>query len=371
MDHLHLPGLSLLSRALVLCLAASLCAKTASGTGLPAQAEEAAALQVQGPTQRTEPALGAAPGLINLDVVVTDNSGKPISGLGPKDFSLLDNGQSQKILSFHAFDGISSKPDPSVRLILLIDTINMPFNLASYEREEVERFLRRNGGRLAHPVSIVGLSDTGLWTLAEPSADGNALAAEIASDRPAFIRRRRDIGRIEEASDSLPAGDPAGLSVLKSLGDISTTERGKLGRKLLIWVGPGRGVGSARDFKGLQDRHVTFDTIYWFSTLLREARIALYSFTVGEIDPETRSDPYMRFLNGVKSAQQASIKSLDRKVLAVESGGRVLGPGNDLVSQIDSCVEEADAFYTLSFDPSRAIFPASITACRYKSVSRD
>jgi VWFA-related protein len=357
MDHLHLPGLSLLSRALVLCLAASLCAKTASGAGLPAQAEEAAALQVQGPTRRTEPALDAAQGLINLDVVVTDNSGKPISGLGPKDFSLLDNGQSQKILSFHAFDGISSKPDPPVGLILLIDTINMPFNLASYEREEVERFLRRNGGRLADPVSIVGLSDTGLWTLAEPSGDGNALAAEIASDRPVFIRRRRDIGRIEEASDSLPAGDPAGLSVLKSLGDISTTERGKLGRKLLIWVGPGRGIGSAKDFKGLQDRHVTFDTIYWFSTLLREARITLYSFTVGEIDPETRSDPYMRFLNGVKSAQQASIKSLDRKVLAVESGGRVLGPGNDLVSQIDSCVEEADAFYTLSFDPSRADYP--------------
>ena len=66
----------------------------------------------------------------------------------------------------------------------------------------------------------------------------------------------------------------------------------------------------------------------------------------------------MLFLNGVESAQQASLKNLDRKVLAVQSGGRVLGPGNDLVSQIDSCVQEASAFYTLSFDPSRADHPA-------------
>jgi hypothetical protein len=60
----------------------------------------------------------------------------------------------------------------------------------------------------------------------------------------------------------------------------------------------------------------------------------------------------------VESAQQASLKNLDRKVLAVQSGGRVLGPGNDLVHQIDSCIQEGRAFYTLSFDPPRADHPA-------------
>jgi hypothetical protein len=59
----------------------------------------------------------------------------------------------------------------------------------------------------------------------------------------------------------------------------------------------------------------------------------------------------------VQSVQEASVKNLDRRILAVQSGGRVLGPGNDLVSQIDSCVQEASAFYTLSFDPSRADHP--------------
>ncbi len=38
-------------------------------------------------------------------------------------------------------------------------------------------------------------------------------------------------------------------------------------------------------------------------------------------------------------------------VLAVQSGGRVLGPDDNLVSQIDSCVQEASAFYTLIYKP--------------------
>jgi hypothetical protein len=170
---------SLFLPALVLCLAGSFWAKTASGTGPPAQPGGALALQGQGPTQPTSPASGAAQGLINLDVVVIDNSGKTISGLGPKDFTLLDNRQPQTIISFHEYDGISSKPDPPVAVILLIDTINMPSDLAAFERKGVERFLRRNGGHLGQPVSIFGLSDAGFWTLAQPSGDGNALAAEM------------------------------------------------------------------------------------------------------------------------------------------------------------------------------------------------
>jgi VWFA-related protein len=289
---------------------------------------------------------------------VTNNSGKPISGLGSEDFALLDNGQPQTIISFHEFDGISSQPDPPVELILLIDTVKMPFDLASLEREEVERFLRRNGGHLGQPVSIFGLSDAGFWTLPQPSGDGNALAGEIASDRLVIIHRRQLLGN---GTGEFVNEDPAGLQGLKALGDIATAERRKPGKKLLLWIGPGWSIGSARDFEPKKTRDPkqdAFDTIYWFSNLLREARISLFSFTVGQPDPETRSDLYMRFLNGVEFAQQASTKNLDRKVLAVQSGGRVLGPGNDLVRQIDDCIQEGRAFYTLSFNPSHADRPA-------------
>jgi hypothetical protein len=164
------------------------------------------------------------------------------------------------------------------------------------------------------------------------------------------------------------------LSALKALGDIATMERQRPGRKLLIWVGPGWGVGSGAYSDSTGPRQNTFDTIEWFSTLLREARIALYSFSVGETNADGRSLNYLAFLSGVKSVQQATFMHLNRKVLAVQTGGRVLEPSEDLtggpvaaltdfkpnanlVLQINSCVQEADTFYTLSFDPSHADRP--------------
>jgi hypothetical protein len=48
---------------------------------------------------------------------------------------------------------------------------------------------------------------------------------------------------------------------------------------------------------------------------------------------------------------------LNRKVLAIGSGGGVLGPSGDLVTQIVSSVEEASPFYRMSFDPTRADHP--------------
>jgi VWFA-related protein len=371
------------SLCLIISLPALACAQQASVShGAASQSEAAPAAPAAGLT----PISSASDGLIKLDVVVTDKAGRLVTGLESKDFALLDNGQPAKILSFQAFDGVSAKPDPPVEVILFIDTLDMPERLATHEREEVEKFLRQDGGHLAQPVSVFGLSDGGLWTLANPSGDGNALAAQIAHNTKTDLLRRvagSARGPSAETVGTLRFAEPSGLSALKALGYVATAERRKPGRKLLLWVGSGWGQGSGRPFQSPWDRQHLFDAIYWFSTLLREARIALYSFSVGEID--SRADLYRSFLEGVKSTQQANIANLDRKVLAVESGGRVLGPtGNlpnlipiqqsvpidsatvepasggvpaDLVTQIDRCVEEAGAFYTLSFNPAPADQP--------------
>lgn len=56
----------------------------------------------------------------------------------------------------------------------------------------------------------------------------------------------------------------------------------------------------------------------------------------------------------MKSAAKSDPDDLALKVLAVQSGGRVLGPDNNMAAQIDRCVEDASSFYTLSLDPPRA-----------------
>jgi len=284
-----------------------------------------------------------APGLIDLDVMVTDKLGKAISDLGSQDFSLLDNGTPTPILSLQPFDQKHANP---VNLILVLDTLDLPFALAGFEREQVRRFLTRNGGHLDRPISIFGLSSAGVWKVAVPSNDGNTLATEIAGNKFDLIRRR-----------GLGQSEAEGVSALKALAAIATVERGVPGRKVLVWIGPGWGIGSGKDFESKQPPQVTFDTIYWFSTLLREARIVLYSTSVGQTDLDPGSLKYLSFLNGVASIELASVKNLDRRVLAIESGGRVLPPTNDLVNQIDGCMREAGMFYELSFDPPAGDHP--------------
>ena len=177
----------------------------------------------------------------------------------------------------------------------------MPGLLASHEREEVEKFLQRNDGHLTHPVSIFKLLDSGLWLVAEPSRDGKALAEQVAHDGQLHSVRKA-VGPAAMFGSS-PQPDPPGLLALKALGDIATAERQKPGRKLLVWIGPRREENGAPF-----EQQRVFNMIVWFSTLLREARIALYSFSEGENDHDPRAIRYKDFLNGVKSVPRGGIQ---------------------------------------------------------------
>ena len=344
---LHPSGSSIL---VALWAALSLAAALSAPTASPAQSAAPATQMSTAPNQSSEHTSAAAEGLIKLDVVVTDRSRKPVPSLGPTDLTLLDNGQPGKILSFQAFDGASATSDLPVEVILVVDTLRMPGMLASHEREEVEKFLGRNGGHLSRPVSIFKLLDSGLWLVADPSRDGKALAEQIAHDGQ--LRSIRKAAGPATHFSSSPQPDPPGLLALKALGDIATSERQKPGRKLLVWIGP------RREENGTPfEQQRVFNMIVWFSTLLREARITLYSFSEGENDHDPRALRYKDFLHGVKSVREAEFNVLDRKVLAVQSGGSVLEATNDLASEIARLVDEDSTFYTLSFNPSPADHP--------------
>src|SRR5271156_4454699 len=54
---------------------------------------------------RANPRMNAAEpeGMMRIDVVVTERTGHAVAGLKRTDFTLLDNGQPRKIISFRAF----------------------------------------------------------------------------------------------------------------------------------------------------------------------------------------------------------------------------------------------------------------------------
>ena len=102
---------------------------------------------------------------IGTDVVVTDKAGKPVSGLSADSFTVLDNGQPAKIISFRAVEASgaeTAKPEESTQILILIDTVNSSLTTVGYQRQQVEIFLRQNGGKLSYPVSLLDRKSTRL-----------------------------------------------------------------------------------------------------------------------------------------------------------------------------------------------------------------
>ncbi len=301
-------------------------------------------------------------GLIKLDVDVTDQAGNPVTGLAENDFTMLDQGEPVKIVSFRGFDESAAKTTPPGQVILVLDELNLIPSLIPDAKNEIEKFLQQNGGHLAQPASVLILTRDGLlWVDASASSDGNALAAEIARNHKpgptdSYIEFPSGLQggntAIQRPGYPVPMVRSSGLRALQALADLAVNERQQPGRKIVIWIGPGSGIGSGAYFDRAQNQQQLFSLIVWFSTLLREARIALYSASVGNID--TQQTTYTDHLKAPESVKRASFGDLARDVLAVQSGGGVPEPRNDLAGEIAGCVKSANSFYRISFDPSHA-----------------
>jgi VWFA-related protein len=281
-----------------------------------------------------------------LDVVVTDKSGKPVTGLKQQDFTLLDNKQAQKIMSFQAVEGGAGTADPPMEVILLVDTVNTEFTNVAIERKEIEKFLLRKGGALAQPVSMIFFSDT-TATGTTASRDGNAVLADMNQKQLGL----RTIGRSQGFSGGLERTQLS-LNTLQKLADFEATLPG---RKLLVWISPGWPFlvsGLDRELTSQRQRQQFFTSIVALSDGLRRARITLFNIDpLGTADAgDLRTTDYKQFLKPVKKAEQADNGDLALQVLATQSGGRVLNSNNDLAGEIATCAADANSFYVLTFE---------------------
>jgi VWFA-related protein len=325
--------------------------------GLPAAAQQGAGPpgQDQAPADRNNPTLSHRPppgpleGKVKLDVVVTDDAGQPVAGLEQKDFTLLDNKKSRPILSFRAMDGVlgAGNGEPPVEVVLLVDIANTSLRVVGNERDQIESFLRRNGGKLTQPTSLMIFDDRGVKGLPQPTKDGNRLADDLD-------KAESTMHSILLTTQTEPVRMTLSLNALQLIID---AENPRPGRTILIWIGEGWPIlenenyhFTKREFGGQFDRVVTT------SSELREARVALYS--IYPSDPGTTNEPhvqqYRSFLKGATSVNRVRPGDLALPVLAIHSGGRALDTPGDLGDQIASCIAEAKFYYVLSFDPATA-----------------
>ena len=283
---------------------------------------------------------------VTLDVQVTDASGKPVSGLGQQDLTLLDNGHPQMVTSFREIDG-NAVPAPT-EVILLLDTMNATPEDVVIERQGIDKFLRQNGGHLALPVSIVFLADTGV-KLNKASQDGNSLAEDL--------KKLQTPMRVLSSAQGAEGAQDRSQRSLRAVQLLSTYEAPRPGRKLLIWVGPGWPLLSRSAAQlSTKDQRRYFDSIVDMTTALRRAHITLYSVAPLNLAQNSGQNPFLyeTYLKGVETPAQADSTNLALQVLAVHSGGLVLGRSGDLAGQISLCVADAQRYYEISFDAAEA-----------------
>jgi VWFA-related protein len=295
-------------------------------------------------------------GPLDLDVVVSGHDGKAVAGLQREDFSVYLDKEPQTITDFRAI--VSSTGTPPVQIILLVDTVNTGYSNVAYERQQIDRFLKQNQGKLSQPITLVILSDTDT-RITVPSRDGNQLASVLDKASVGIREVRRDAGFYgwtEQFQISASA-----------IERLSAFEQTRPGRKLLIWISPGWPLLSGPEVQlSNKDKQNLFNTLVALSASLRKARITLSSVDpLGTEDAISyRTDFYQEFTKGVSSARNMQIGNLALQVLALQSGGRVLNASNDVTAQIALAASDATAFYTLTIKS-----PSSERPNEYRAIS--
>lgn len=284
---------------------------------------------------------------IHLDVVVTAKSGPPVSDLMEQDFTVLDNGAAQKITSFVA-DGMGAPTG----VVIVLDGLNAGSRATEIERQEIEKFLTVDGGRLAHPTSVAILADKGLGLPEEPSSDGNAISGAM--------QKRMVQAGVGRHADRLPA-ELFRLSIA-GLGQLISKERDEPGRKIVIWVSPGWPTLSG--LRASQDKEA-YGMVVQLTRQLREARMTLYSLDpsrpgVADLarggkdpSPAQAHSPGGEgdAVKGGDDASGAGWGNLALPALAMQTGGLALRGGEDVATQLQKCAGDAAAYYEISFVP--------------------
>ena len=284
----------------------------------------------------------AKPNLITVDVFVADSLGHPFHGLDQQSFTLLDNGQPRQLVSFRAVDPATDAG--AVRVLLVVDMMNNAVASVARQREQIGEFMNQDGGKLAHPMALAVLTETGVKMMNGYSQDGHALLdafQNVASEIRPVGRSAGFYGAAERLQESL-----------NGLQEIAAYEAKQPGRKLVFLIGPGWPMlANAGIEESDRQRAWVFNTLVQISNSLREAHVVLYSLNpfglgFGGGDPFL----YQGYRKPVTKLSQAEYPYLAQPVLAEHSGGRALISSNDTLGDINSAMRDAGAYYQLTFE---------------------
>ncbi len=320
-----------------------------------------AAQQTSVPTGATT-VLKADTRSVILDVLVTDASGHPVTGLTRSDFLIREDNTPQETRSFEAISPGAAPSESTPRTILLLDTMNTRFEDTAFARYSIDRLLHHSGAQLDHPTALYVLTSQGL-EIAQPLTRNPAAIDAALRAVPASLP-----WRLSNDRDSML--DRINLSVT-ALRQIALANLGVPGHKNLVWISPGFPLWSALNFNQTGRQRVT-DQLTHLSNQLLEARISIDSVDPrGFLPPVTaelallgRRQQQQPQQNNVFNAYLVSLGDSNRfnfgdfaiQTLAGQTGGHIFYGRNDVDVALAASIRNAGAYYTLSYAPANRAF---------------
>jgi VWFA-related protein len=364
-----------------------------------------AALQAGAQTSDQAPAAGAgAPGqppvfrvatrLVQVNVVVHDRRGEPVTDLKKEDFTITERGKPQPISFFtmesadrrsataaaslppHVFSNMFAERAgvPTSITVVLLDLLNTSWADQHYARKGLMKFLAQVQPQ--DRIALYALGARSLTLLHDYTTDASSLVArlkkengELSSDLEASTLnpdtqqelRDLDLGALADANQREADFFTAGrvMNTLSTLEAIAQHLSGVPGRKSLIWLSGGfpltigfeamPAAGSTRDsrtFTAEMDAAVR---------ALNNSGIAVYPvdarglMVMPGLDAATR-----RASNAPIAIRMAPIRdNIDgMKELADRTGGRAAFNTTDLGAAVRRAIDDARVTYTIGYYPS-------------------
>jgi VWFA-related protein len=299
-------------------------------------------------------ATASGSGLVRLNVVVqSGGKGAPVPNLPQNSFSVLDNGAVQPIRSFRAITG-QAQP---VKVLIVIDAVNVGYERIAYERQQLDKLLHGNDGRLPQPTAIAIFTDNGTQIQPAFTTDGNAISQELAKQVIGLRDLRRSAG-FYGAEERLQLS-------LKTADQLLTHAATEPGRKIILWLSPGWPLLSGPEVQlTARQQQEIFREVVGFSDELRKANVTMYAVDpLGAGEGPGRTFYFEEFLKGIRKPSQALPGDLGVQVLSVQSGGLFLAGNNDIGAMLDQCFADTKAFYEITYQQ-----PPAETADQYHSV---
>ncbi|MGP0019484.1 MAG: VWA domain-containing protein [Candidatus Sulfotelmatobacter sp.] len=354
-----------LSRGVLACLTLfcfSAALLTAQSDAPPAQAQDAAPAQNSGaaPTKLVGQTAPAPPSndaqepsmtirqtvqRVIVDVMVQDANGKPVHGLKADDFSVTEDKQPQRVLSFdvydfdkpsisrapnapplppHVFENIPAVPERGPLYVMLLDLVDTEVEDQMRGRQQVLKFIRNKPAGTRFAVFVT--SDK-LYLVQGFTDDKDLLYTAVNSKKP-----KAHIPRVFLLARNYGYGDPyTAVDMLTHIGDYLD---GIPGRKNLIWV-----AGTFPLSPSPQEGNSPLaDNVKAEINSLAHAQVAVFPVDVTGVDP----NPAVSNLN----ASQAS-----EETIASATGGRAVYSDNGVADVLSTVTEEGGNYYTLTYSP--------------------